>query len=167
MPRKLSKQSFGKLSGLAVQEWTWERDGSYADDSQLSGEKTGLEHVGFTVLLLIVFGGVTDRLIPLFAIGAFLAFLPSRFPRPAWSSTGSDRVVEAHLKPAPEVMKLIADWKDKGRGLREIARELNRLGNRTPRGFQWYASTVKNQLLTTSGILSFPDFTLSAIARAN
>jgi amino acid transporter len=30
--------------------------------------------VGFTALLLIVFGGVTDRLIPLFAIGAFLAF---------------------------------------------------------------------------------------------
>jgi amino acid transporter len=34
--------------------------------------------VGFTVLLLIVFGGVTDRLIPLFAIGAFLAFTLSQ-----------------------------------------------------------------------------------------
>src|ERR1035437_3649208 len=30
--------------------------------------------VALTALLLIVFGGVTDRLIPLFAIGAFLAF---------------------------------------------------------------------------------------------
>ena len=30
--------------------------------------------VGFTALLLIVFRGVTDRLIPLFAVGAFLAF---------------------------------------------------------------------------------------------
>src|SRR5271156_687559 len=34
--------------------------------------------VGFTALLLIVFGGVTDRLIPLFAIGAFLAFTLSQ-----------------------------------------------------------------------------------------
>ena len=34
--------------------------------------------MGFTGLLLIVFGGVTDRLIPLFAIGAFLAFTLSQ-----------------------------------------------------------------------------------------
>jgi amino acid transporter len=34
--------------------------------------------VGFTGLLLIIFGGVTDRLIPLFAIGAFLAFTLSQ-----------------------------------------------------------------------------------------
>ena len=34
--------------------------------------------VGFTALLLIVFGGVTDGLIPLFAIGAFLAFTLSQ-----------------------------------------------------------------------------------------
>ena len=34
--------------------------------------------VGFTALLLIGFGGITDRLIPLFAIGAFLAFTLSQ-----------------------------------------------------------------------------------------
>ncbi|NYF81162.1 APC family permease [Granulicella arctica] len=34
--------------------------------------------VGFTSVLLIIFGGVTDRLIPLFAIGAFLAFTLSQ-----------------------------------------------------------------------------------------
>jgi amino acid transporter len=34
--------------------------------------------VGFTGLLLVAFGGVTDRLIPLFAIGAFLAFTLSQ-----------------------------------------------------------------------------------------
>jgi hypothetical protein len=34
--------------------------------------------VGFTALLLIGFGGVTDKLIPLFAIGAFLAFTLSQ-----------------------------------------------------------------------------------------
>jgi amino acid transporter len=34
--------------------------------------------VGFTAILLIGFGGITDRLIPLFAIGAFLAFTLSQ-----------------------------------------------------------------------------------------
>jgi amino acid transporter len=34
--------------------------------------------VGFTGALLILFGGITDRLIPLFAIGAFLAFTLSQ-----------------------------------------------------------------------------------------
>jgi amino acid transporter len=34
--------------------------------------------VGFTASLLILFGGVTDRLIPLYAIGAFLAFTLSQ-----------------------------------------------------------------------------------------
>jgi amino acid transporter len=33
----------------------------------------------FSAVLLIVFGGVTDRLIPLFAVGAFLAFTLSQF----------------------------------------------------------------------------------------
>jgi amino acid transporter len=34
--------------------------------------------VGLTALLLIIFGGVTDRLIPLYAIGAFMAFTLSQ-----------------------------------------------------------------------------------------
>jgi len=34
--------------------------------------------VGFTAALLIAFGGITDRLIPLFAIGAFMAFTLSQ-----------------------------------------------------------------------------------------
>jgi len=33
----------------------------------------------FSAVLLIIFGGVTDRLIPLFAVGAFLAFTLSQF----------------------------------------------------------------------------------------
>ena len=48
--------------------------------------------------------------------------------------------------PAPEVLKLMAEWKGQGRGLREITRELNRLNIRTPQGKQWYASAVRNQL---------------------
>ena len=39
-------------------------------------------------LLLILFGGVTDRLIPLFAVGAFLAL---RCRRREWSGTGDAR----------------------------------------------------------------------------
>ena len=52
----------------------------------------------------------------------------------------------AHLKPAPNVLDLMAGWKAQGKGLREIARELNRLNIRTPRGAQWYAGTVRAQL---------------------
>ncbi|HEY1949551.1 MAG TPA: recombinase family protein [Bryobacteraceae bacterium] len=50
--------------------------------------------------------------------------------------------------PAPEVMKLMTDWKRQGRGLRDITRELNRLNIRTPQGKQRYASTVRTQLTT-------------------
>lgn len=49
-------------------------------------------------------------------------------------------------KPAPEVRRLMRDWQEQGKGLREIARELNRLAIRTPRGKEWYAATVKQQL---------------------
>ena len=49
-------------------------------------------------------------------------------------------------KPAPEVLHLMSEGKQQGKSLRQIARELNRLGNRTPRGSQWYAETVKDQL---------------------
>ncbi len=45
--------------------------------------------VGFTAFLLIIFGGVTDRLIPLFAIGAFLAFTLSQAGMVMhWKKTG-------------------------------------------------------------------------------
>jgi hypothetical protein len=40
----------------------------------------------------------------------------------------------------------MTDWK--GQGLREISRELNRLTICTPLGKQWYASTVRSQLVT-------------------
>jgi DNA invertase Pin-like site-specific DNA recombinase len=70
---------------------------------------------------------------------------------------GSPRPLEAlakanaatvHLKPAPEMLALIRQWNVEKRGLREIARELNRLNIRTPRGKLWYASSVKNKLVT-------------------
>jgi DNA invertase Pin-like site-specific DNA recombinase len=40
-------------------------------------------------------------------------------------------------KPAQHVLDLISTWQKQGRGLRETARELNRLNIRTPRGCQW------------------------------
>ena len=44
---------------------------------------------GFAAVLLIIFGGITDRLIPLFAIGAFLAFTLSQAGMVAhWRRTG-------------------------------------------------------------------------------
>ena len=53
-------------------------------------------------------------------------------------------------KPAPEVQRLMGQFQAQGKGLREIARELNRLAIRTPRGSQWYAKTVKDQLAHVS-----------------
>ena len=47
---------------------------------------------------------------------------------------------------APEVLKLMQGMKAQGKGLREIARQLNQLNIRTGRGRQWYASTVRMQL---------------------
>jgi DNA invertase Pin-like site-specific DNA recombinase len=49
--------------------------------------------------------------------------------------------------PAPEVLKLMTEWKQQGKGLRQIARDLNRLNIRPPRGLEWYATSVRNQLL--------------------
>ncbi len=51
-------------------------------------------------------------------------------------------------KPAPEVKRLMHSLRSQGKGLREIARELNRLNICTPRGCNWYAKTVKDQLAT-------------------
>jgi DNA invertase Pin-like site-specific DNA recombinase len=49
--------------------------------------------------------------------------------------------------PAPEVLKLMTEWKQQGKGLRQIARDLNRLNIRPPRGREWYATSVRNQLM--------------------
>jgi DNA invertase Pin-like site-specific DNA recombinase len=68
---------------------------------------------------------------------------------------GNPRAAEAAVKaraaksiqpPPPEVLKLMAEWRKQGKGLREITRELNRLNIRTPQGKQWYASTTRGQL---------------------
>ena len=48
--------------------------------------------VFLTASLLVLFGGVTDRLIPLYAIGAFWR---SRFRRRGWWSTGGSTALPA------------------------------------------------------------------------
>ena len=66
-------------------------------------------------------------------------------PRPldALKLANAARVME---KPARHVLDLMTVWRTHEKGSREIARELNRLNIRTPRGCQWYARTVKTRL---------------------
>jgi DNA invertase Pin-like site-specific DNA recombinase len=64
------------------------------------------------------------------------------------------RAVAAHHahRPAPEVLTLITEWWQQGKGLRQIARDLNRLHIRPSRGRAWYATSVRNQLRRVPGI---------------
>jgi len=58
------------------------------------------------------------------------------------------RAMAAHYarRPATEVLQLMTEWQQQGKGLRQIARDLNRLQIRPPRGRAWYATSVRNQL---------------------
>jgi DNA invertase Pin-like site-specific DNA recombinase len=58
----------------------------------------------------------------------------------------------AQEKPARHVLDLMTGWRTQGKGLRAIARELNRLNIRTPRGCTWYACTVKAQLAPRTAV---------------
>jgi len=69
---------------------------------------------------------------------------------------GNPRLAEARAKavaahqaarPSPEVLNLMTTWRQKGKTFRQIALALNDRGIKTPRGRQWCASTVRNQLL--------------------
>jgi len=53
-------------------------------------------------------------------------------------------------QPPPKVRTLIAERRAAGASLREIARELNQLGIRTPKGSQRYACTVRSQIAPAS-----------------
>ncbi|HEV8716739.1 MAG TPA: recombinase family protein [Candidatus Binatia bacterium] len=79
------------------------------------------------------------------------------------TTLGNPRLAEARAKalathhahrPAPEVAQLMIDWQQQGKSLREIARGLNRLNIRPPRGRAWYASSVRNQLATVQALAS-------------
>ena len=49
-------------------------------------------------------------------------------------------------RPAAEVLNLMRGWRRQEWTLRRIAEELNRLSIRSPRGRQWHASSVRDQL---------------------
>jgi DNA invertase Pin-like site-specific DNA recombinase len=79
------------------------------------------------------------------------------------TTLGNPRLAEARAKalavhhahrPAPDVAQLMRDWKQQGKSLREIASGLNRLNIRPPRGREWYASSVRNQLVTVQALTS-------------
>jgi len=50
------------------------------------------------------------------------------------------------IQMAPETRALIGVWRSGGKTLRWIAGELNRLGVKSPKGGEWFASSVRNQL---------------------
>jgi DNA invertase Pin-like site-specific DNA recombinase len=52
-------------------------------------------------------------------------------------------------RPELEVLTLMVEWRSQGKTLRAIARDLNRLNIRPARGREWYASSVRGQLLAT------------------
>jgi DNA invertase Pin-like site-specific DNA recombinase len=56
-------------------------------------------------------------------------------------------------KPPPKVLQLMEAKRAEGASLREIARELNQLGIKTPRGSQWYACTVRDQIIKTQNLI--------------
>jgi DNA invertase Pin-like site-specific DNA recombinase len=66
-------------------------------------------------------------------------------PRLQEARAAAQRVQRAR-KPAPEVSALMNGWREKQWPLRRIADELNRLNIKPPRGRQWYASSIRNQL---------------------
>jgi len=75
---------------------------------------------------------------------------------------GNPRLAQARIlaqaafrlkRPAPEVMALMRGWHGQQWALRRIADELNRLGIRPARGRQWYASSVRNQLVAVESVI--------------
>ena len=58
-------------------------------------------------------------------------------------------VPHAH-RPASEVQRLTSEWRGQGKTLRQITEGLNGLNIRPVRGRQWYASSVRNELLQSS-----------------
>jgi len=46
-------------------------------------------------------------------------------------------------------LALMVEWRSQGKTLRAIAHDLNRLNIRPARGREWYASSVRGQLLAT------------------
>lgn len=57
------------------------------------------------------------------------------------------RAALGYRPPAPEILRLMAEWRGRGDTLRGIADRLNEINNRTPQGARWYAASVRSALL--------------------
>jgi DNA invertase Pin-like site-specific DNA recombinase len=66
-------------------------------------------------------------------------------PRYAEALTKARACIE-YKRPSPEVMDLMKQWRLRSATLTDIADRLNRLHIPTPKGFHWYASTVRAAL---------------------
>lgn len=66
---------------------------------------------------------------------------------PKWkASIAKARAAQIAAPVAPKVLTLMRQQQANGTSLRAIAAHLNGLGLRTPKGFVWYASTVRNAI---------------------
>jgi hypothetical protein len=66
-------------------------------------------------------------------------------PRITEAQTKARAAIQA-AKPSRETLNLMSRLRQEGKTLREIALVLNERGIKPPRGKQWYASSVRNQL---------------------
>lgn len=63
---------------------------------------------------------------------------------PRWEeSLANARTAKNPTPPAPQLLEFIRHQQSTGESLRGIARRLNVLGLKTPKGFAWHASTVR------------------------
>ena len=73
----------------------------------------------------------------------------TRLGNPRWSnSLAAARRAKNPAPPGAELLELIRHHRAGGESLRAIARRLNVLGLKTPKGSAWYASTVRNAAKT-------------------
>lgn len=71
----------------------------------------------------------------------------ARLGNPRWvESIAAARRVKDPIAPAPQLVEMMRRHRAGGMTLRAIAAQLNTLGLRTPKGAQWYASTVRKCL---------------------
>jgi DNA invertase Pin-like site-specific DNA recombinase len=71
----------------------------------------------------------------------------TKLGNPKWeASLARARGVKNPSKPASQLLELMRHHRSAGESLRAIARRLNVLGLKTPKGSDWYASTVRNAI---------------------
>ncbi len=72
----------------------------------------------------------------------------AKLGNPRWQeSIAKARRTKDPIPPAPQLLALMRRHRAEGMTFRAIAAQLNALGLRTPRGSQWYPSTVQRCLL--------------------